>query len=162
MASVDMIASLIARYEAGTDALTRWARGLSREQLLATPIGGTWSMQQLVVHMLESELAAVHRMRRIVAEEMPLLIAYDETLAAKNLGYEKADVAQVAQLFAMLRVFTVAWLKTLPAEAFERAGVHNQRGKITLAAMVAMYAEHAEHHEKFAGAKRVALGVSPL
>ncbi len=162
MASVDMISSLIARYEAGADALTRWAAGLSREQLLATPIAGTWSMQQLVVHMLESELAAVHRMRRIVAEETPLLIAYDETLAARNLGYDNADVAHVARLFAMLRAFAVAWLKTLPPEAFDRVGVHNQRGKVTLAAMVAMYAEHAEHHEKFAGAKRVALGVPPL
>lgn len=156
------LAPLIDRYEAGGDALKRWAAGLSREQMLATPVAGTWSMQHLVVHMLESELAAVHRMRRIVAEETPLLIAYDETLAARNLAYDKADVAQVAQLFAMLRAFTVAWLRTLDASAFARQGVHNQRGKVSLAAMVAMYAEHAEHHQTFANAKRLALGLAAV
>lgn len=160
--SGDATATLVDRYQAGAGALARWISGMSREQLLATPVSGTWSMQQLVVHMLESELAAVHRMRRIVAEDTPLLIAYDETLAAKNLEYDTADVAQVAQLFALLRAFTTSWLRTLDAAAFARQGVHNQRGKVSLATMVAMYAEHAEHHEKFANAKRVALGLSPV
>lgn len=152
-------ASAIARYEAGADCLSRWIAGLTRAQLLATPVVGTWSMQQLVVHMLESELAAVHRMRRIVAEDVPLLIAYDETLAAKNLGYEKTDAAQAAELFRMLRVFATAWLRTLDGAAFARQGVHNQRGKISLATMVALYADHGEHHAKFANAKRAALGL---
>ncbi len=151
--------AIINRYEVGADALSRWIAGMTREQLLATPVAGTWSMQQLVIHMLESELAAVHRMRRIVAEEMPLLIAYDETLAAKNLGYERADAAQAAQLFQMLRAFATAWLRTLDIGAFSRQGVHNQRGKVSLAAMITLYAEHGEHHATFANAKRLALGL---
>jgi uncharacterized damage-inducible protein DinB len=154
--------SIIDRYEAGSDALSRWIAGMTREQLLATPVAGTWSMQQLVIHMLESELAAVHRMRRIVAEELPLLIAYDETLAAKNLSYEMTDAVQAAQLFQMLRAFATAWLRTLDSAAFSRQGVHNQRGKVSLAAMITLYAQHGEHHATFASAKRVALGLPPV
>jgi hypothetical protein len=153
------IAGWIASFESGADALTRWTAGLTRAQLLATPVPGTWSMQTLIVHMLESDLAAVHRMRRVVAEEVPLLIAYDETLAAKRLAYEQADARQVCELFRATRLFAASWLRTVSPSDFARVGVHNQRGKVSLLDFVKIYVEHVQHHERFAQAKRRALGV---
>jgi uncharacterized damage-inducible protein DinB len=153
------ISSLIAAFEAGATAPARWAAGLSQQQLLASPIPGTWSMQTLILHMLESDLAATHRMRRVVAEDMPLLIAYDETLASKRLAYDLADAAQAADLFRATRAFTAAWLRTVPDADFTRAGIHNQRGKVSLLDLLRIYIDHVSHHEKFALAKRRALGL---
>lgn len=148
-------AGLIETFAAQGGALSTWSAGLSREQLLATPAtgAGAWSMYTLIVHMLDSDLAATHRMRRIVAEETPLLIAYDETLFAQRCQYASADLKQVCELFAMNRAFTSAWLKTVPVSEFARVGVHNQRGKVTLEDMLKIYIEHVTHHEKFAMAK---------
>lgn len=164
------IAENVALYTAQADILAKWLDGLTLEQCDAVPTGpgvavmGRWSMRQLVIHMLDSDLAATHRMRRMVAEEKPLLIAYDETAfcaspAICGTGPGAADLRQVAALFAANRRFTGAFLLNLPDTAWPRTGVHNQRGIVTMEQMVAIYVHHAEHHETFARAKRQAMGV---
>lgn len=136
----------------------QWIAGLSRDQLLAHPVPGTWSIQHLLVHVLDSDLIATHRMRRMAAEELPLLIAYDETLFARNLDYDRADPALVCDLFALNRRFTAQWLAGAPDAVFARQGVHNQRGKVSVADLLAVYVDHVTHHEKFLVEKRRALG----
>lgn len=154
----DPAIAAINEYESGATRPARWLLGLSPGEVDAHPVPNTWSIREVVVHVLDSDLAATHRMRRIAAEETPLLIAYDETAFAKNLRYESANLAVVTDLFALNRTFTAEWLRTLPSEAFARVGVHNQRGKVTLGDMVQMYVNHLSHHEKFVVAKRAALG----
>ncbi len=145
-------------FEKGGATPARWIAGLSRDELLAHPVPNTWCIQELVVHVLDSDLAASHRFRRIAAEETPLLIAYDETAFSKHLAYDRMDLPEVCELFRLHRAFTARWLRTLPAAAFERCGVHNQRGKVTLAAFIQIYIDHLTHHEKFLMEKRRALG----
>ena len=145
-------------YERGAQVPARAIEGLADADVDATPIPGTWSIRQIVVHLLESELAAVHRMRRIAGENVPLLIAYDESALATNLHYERCDLTLVTRMFADLRLFTAAWLRTMPPEAFTRVGIHNQRGKISLAEMVRMYVAHLEGHMTHLRKKRDLLG----
>ena len=38
---------------------------------VAFPVPGKWSVQQLVMHMLDSDLVAGERMKRIIAEPRP-------------------------------------------------------------------------------------------
>lgn len=150
--------SLIEAYARQGDVPRRAVERLSTEDVLAKPVEGTWSIQQLVVHLLESDLAATHRMRRIAAEHRPLLIAYDETAMADRIGYEGEDLRVVTDLFEMNRGWTSAWLRRLPEEAFARAGVHNQAGLVTLGHLVRSYVEHVDHHMKFLREKRERLG----
>ncbi|MFO0855974.1 MAG: DinB family protein [Phycisphaerales bacterium] len=153
-------AQAINQFESLGPKLRTWFQGLSREQLLSHPVPGKWSMQELVVHLYDSDIAATHRMRRIAAEDTPLLIAYDESRFIQRLDHSQTDLKLVADLFDMNRRFTAAWLRTLPEESFERVGIHNQRGKITLGEMVNLYIAHFTGHEKFAMEKRRALGVA--
>ena len=74
-----MTRDLIEAYAAGAREPERWTAGLSPSDLNAAPIPGKWSVQQCVLHVLDSDLIASHRMKRIIAEDNPLLIAYDET-----------------------------------------------------------------------------------
>jgi len=148
----------IDRFAAGATVPGAWIRGLSAADLTAFPVPGTWSIQQLVHHVLDSDLIAVHRMKRIIAEERPLLIGYDETLFAKKLGYEGMDVAAACECFRLNRELMVQILRRLPEAAFDRFGIHNERGKVTLREMVDMYVGHLTHHEKFLEEKRAKLG----
>lgn len=154
MMNADQLRVMIDAFEAGAATPAAWAKGLSPQDLNAHPVPGTWSVQQVIVHVLDSDLAASHRFRRIVAEELPLLIAYDESLFSTSLSYNTADIDLVCRLFADHRRFTAQWLRTLPPAAFERCGVHNQRGKVSLASFVQVYVDHLTHHEKFVMEKR--------
>jgi DinB superfamily len=153
-----MIREGVRRFIDDAGALHRIIAGLSRDDLIAHPVPGTWSIQQIAIHLLDSDLAASHRMKRIIAEDTPLLIAYDETRFAATLGYHQQSVQAAADLFRLNRLHMGEILLAQPELAFARAGVHNQRGKVTLAEMVQMYVGHVEHHMKFVRQKRDLLG----
>lgn len=148
----------IASYLAQADELKAWIAGLTRDQLNSHPVPGTWSIQQVAFHTLDSDLVATDRMKRIIAMDLPLLMNYDESRYAGLLFYDKRDASKVCDLFAANRRYTAELLSMLPDEAFERAGVHSVRGLITLAQLITGYIEHVIHHRKFVVAKRQALG----
>jgi uncharacterized damage-inducible protein DinB len=147
----------ITTYEAGVARLREACGGLSDSQLNTRIAPGTWSIQEVVVHLLDSDLIATHRMRRIAAEHLPLLVSYDENAFIANLPAERIDFATAIELFEVHRRYTAQWLRTLPAESFAREGIHTQRGKITLGQIVDLYGSHVDHHLKFVHGKRAAL-----
>ena len=151
--SMDPIDAAIASYESGPDKLRTACSGIP-EQMLNRRIGpGEWSIMENAVHLLDSDLASTHRMRRIVAEDCPLLVAYDENAFIDRLPSDRADLAEVLALFEANRRFTARWLRSLPREAFARVGVHTQRGKVTLIQIVEIYAHHVDHHLDFVSRK---------
>jgi hypothetical protein len=149
---------LIERYAAGANQLAPAIAGLSSDELNAFPVPGTWSIQQIVLHMMESDLTASDRMKRVISMENPLLMGYDETAAAQKLCYDQLDPQLACDVFAKNRLLTAELLRRLPKEAWDRSGIHSERGKLTLRDLVANYAEHLEHHLKFIRKKRELLG----
>jgi hypothetical protein len=152
--------TLIDEFEAGGEKVKRVVAGLSRAELLAFPIPGTWSIQQIVVHLQDADAVAVDRMRRIIAEENPLLIGFNENLFVKNLFYEEQSAEMAAELLDMTRRQFTRVLRKLPESAWSRTGVHNERGKLTLGDLLQIYVKHLDHHLKFAMEKRAKLGKS--
>lgn len=150
--------AMIEEYARGGPVLAEEIRGLTRAELLAVPVPGTWSMQQIVLHLMDSDLIASDRMKRIIAEENPPIIGYSESAFAQRLHYDKQDAQIAAEIFALNRKLTAKVLRNLPEEAFRRFGTHNERGRVTLEAMVAMYVQHLGHHLKFLRHKRGLLG----
>jgi uncharacterized damage-inducible protein DinB len=149
---------LIDRYVNEAGDLGKSIAGLSKEDLLAFPVPGTWSIQQIVIHMLDSDLVGTDRMKRVIAEDNPLLLGYDESKFATRLHYDKLDPQLACDLFVKNRQLTAAILRELSDEAFQRTGIHTERGKETLAELVEIYAGHLQHHLKFIREKRKLLG----
>jgi hypothetical protein len=150
--------SVIERYAAGATAPATSIAGLDRTALNAVPVPGTWSIQQIILHLMDSDLIGSDRMKRVAAEENPQLIGYNETAFASNLGYEHLDPKKACEIFKLNRELTADVLRRLPDEAFERTGLHNERGVESLGELVAIYAEHLDHHLKFIRQKRELLG----
>ena len=61
-------------YLAGSSAVRRAVAGMSREQVLARPVPGRWSTLEVVCHLADSEAIYADRMKRVLAEDRPLLI----------------------------------------------------------------------------------------
>ena len=150
--------ALIERYAAGGPVLAQAVASLSPAEMRCHPVPGTWSPQQLVVHMMESDLIASDRMKRIVAMDKPLLMAYDESAFAARLPGDALDARDAAEVFRLNRALTATTLRALPDAAFDRVGVHSERGLVTLAQVLETYANHLEHHMKFLREKIRALG----
>ncbi|MEZ6077367.1 MAG: DinB family protein [Pirellulaceae bacterium] len=140
------IESRIDTYVAGGKQLVDAYAGLTRAQLLAVPIPGTWSLQQIAIHLFDSDMVASDRMKRIAAMEHPLLIGYDESAVGRLPGTNELDAHQACSIFAQCRQMTATILRALPDESFARYGIHNEAGKVTLAEMIDSYIEHLDGH----------------
>ena len=99
-------------------------------------------------------------MKRIIAEDNPLLIGYDETKFTRSLYYDNEPLEEVLTLFHLNRAQMVRILKQLPESAFTRHGTHNERGTVRLGQLVEDYIGHVDHHLKFVKQKREMLGKS--
>ncbi|MBX3355486.1 MAG: DinB family protein [Phycisphaeraceae bacterium] len=153
-----MSTAIIDRYESQAGSLHAWIDGLSAADLDAHPIAGTWSMRELVIHMLDSDLAYGHRMRKLAAEKKPLIMGYDETLWSANAALQAGDLKVVASIFELHRRWVAAFLRALPANAWTREGIHSERGIVTIEKLVRTMTEHVPHHATFVAAKREKLG----
>ncbi len=144
----------IEQYAAGAGKLGKAIAGLSREQLNAVPVPGTWSIQQIVFHLMDSDLIASDRMKRVAVEDRPTLIGYDETAFGRGLFYDQLDPQVACEVFEKNRLLTAEILRRLPDAAFARTGNHNERGVVSLADLLETYVGHLEHHLNFIRDKR--------
>jgi hypothetical protein len=93
-------------------------------------------------------------MKRMIAMENPLLIGYDETAFADRLFYNELDPHAACSLVEMNRLLTYEILRRLQDDVFQRTGIHNERGKITLGEYLSITVDHMEHHLVFIHRKR--------
>src|SRR5713226_2242916 len=156
-----MVSQLIDAYLVGPQTLRQAVAGMSREQLVSRPVAGKWSTLEVVCHLFDSDQAWIHRMKRVIAENRPLFIGYDESRFAAALAYQERDLEEELTIFELSRRQMARILRTVPAEAWARDGVHNERGLLTLEQHLQLEVEHVPHHVKFIAEKRRALGLTP-
>src|SRR5215210_9226665 len=122
----EMNRELIDKYAAGGEQLSMAIRGLTREDLLALPAPdanvGKWSIQQVVIHCMDSDLIATDRIKRMIAEDNPSLIGYDENKFVQNLLYDAQPAEQAVQVLDLNRKLFANVLRKLPASVWERKG----------------------------------------
>ena len=132
--------------------------GLSQEELTARPGPGDWSILELVIHLTDSDCIAIDRMKRMLTEDEPPLLYADETAYVRQLATHEQSLEDALILFEVGRRQFARVLRALPDEAFERRGIHNRRGVLTVGGTVLDYIKHVDDHLKFLAEKRVRLG----
>jgi uncharacterized damage-inducible protein DinB len=152
--------SLIDRYAAGGAVLAYAASGLTPEHTHARPGPGAWSIAELVAHLVDSDLVGCERMKRVIAEDEPPLLNYDETAWIARLRSHEMPALEAVNLFAANRHWMARVLRGCAEADFARAGQHSQRGRMTLAELLAGYVTHLDHHLLFLYGKRANLGTA--
>jgi hypothetical protein len=142
------ISDLLERFRRGPELLAMVLTGVFGEEEDFTPAPDKWSIRQLIAHVADSELVCAHRMRQIVAEDHPILIAFDQDAWTRNLDYARRKPKQSLETFRRLRAENYELLKDLPEAAYARTGNHSQRGAITLRDQLELLAQHAEGHAR--------------
>jgi hypothetical protein len=140
------ISDLLERFRRGPELLAMALTGVFGEEEDFVTAPGKWSIRQIVAHLADTELVYAHRMRQMVAEENPTLIAFDQEAWTKNLNYARRKPKQSLESFRRMRAENYELLKELPEGAYARAGNHSERGPVTLGSQVEVLAEHAESH----------------
>jgi uncharacterized damage-inducible protein DinB len=151
---------LVDRYAAGGPLLLYAVSGLSPEHELARPGPGAWSIAELVAHLVDADLVISDRIKRVMAEDNPTLLAFDENAWIRRLDSQSMPVEEGVNLFVAYRHWMTRILKQCTEADFARAGQHSQAGRKTLADLVAGAVSHLDHHLRFLHGKRATLGVA--
>ena len=144
-------------YLAGPDQLRAAVVGLSRDQLVARPVPGKWSVLEVVCHLADTDANIAHRLKRVLSEERPTFDRMQPDLMLTALAYHARDVEQELALIDLTRKQIARILNASPPQAWERTGIVGDRGDKTVAQMVNGAIEHLAHHLKFIVEKRRAM-----
>ncbi len=151
---------LIDRYASGGAILGYAVLGLNTEQETARGGPGAWSVVELTAHLLDTDLVFSDRMKRVIAEDEPVLQPFDENAWSGRLGYQDTTAGEAVELLAANRRWMTRILRGVADADFARAGRHPERGRLTLAELLALATNHVDHHLRFLYAKRAKLGIA--
>ena len=136
---------LIEQYRRGYDDVMEALAGCTDAELDARPVPGKWSAREIVHHLADSEMTSAIRLRRLIAEERPVIYGYDQDEFARRLYYDRPVEASLAALRAA-RASTVEILERLTPEQWARAGTHSESGAYSVERWLEIYAVHARNH----------------
>ena len=121
-------------------------RVLGRRQLTWKTAPGKWSITEILAHLADTEIVYAWRLRHILGNNGAPVQAYDQNVWAETFDYVHRDASESLAFFRVLRVRNLALLKGLPKKLWENYGVHQERGRESVALIVQLYAGHDLNH----------------
>ena len=126
--------------------IERLLRGVNRKLMQKRPAPGKWSIGEILAHLAEAELVDGYRIRMILSKNGTRIQAFDQNIWAKNSDYAHQDSHKSLALFRTLRESNLALLQSVPRKMWNYYGMHEERGKETIARIVQMFAGHDINH----------------
>jgi hypothetical protein len=116
-------------------------KGMPRALVTWTPAPGKWSILEIVGHLRDMESEAyLARYRRILAEETPSLPDADGDRLSLENDYRSQKLAGLLRDWTKLRRESLKLLKKVKPGEWERAGIHETAGRLTVTDLVRRHA----------------------
>jgi DinB superfamily len=139
---------LIRRYAEGPERLESALAAVPAAARQWRPGPGEWSAHEVVCHCADSETNAAARIRYVLCEPEPIVLAYDEGAWAVALDYHGHPLEPALATVRAVRAHTAALLRRLPDEVWRREGRHTASGRYTAEDWLRIYAAHLEDHAR--------------
>ena len=126
--------------------IRKLVRGLPARKLKRRPAPGKWSIAEILAHLADAELVGGNRIRTILGAPGAKIQAFDQDDWAKSMRYRDQDARQSLEAFCVLRERNLALLRSLSPRQWKQYGMHQERGKETVARVTEMFAGHDLNH----------------
>jgi hypothetical protein len=136
--------ALIKRYRDGYRAIAEALEGL-REEELDRSVSDEWTPRMIAHHLADSEMTSAIRLRRLIAEDAPVINGYDEVQFAKKLTTDR-PIEPSLEAMRWARESTAQILERLTEEDWLRAGTHSESGPYSVEDWLTIYASHGHDH----------------
>ncbi len=105
-----------------------------------------WNAPQVLGHLGDSSRYWGARFLRTVFEDQPQLPGVDQDGLMLAFAHRYRSPDELLAMYRLASAGNVAFLRALPADAWERVGVHAERGPMTLRDMVELQTDHEQIH----------------
>ena len=137
---------LIARYREGPVRIEAALAGISEAELDARPAPGEWTAREIVHHLADSEAASLIRLRRLLAEDAPHIVGYDQDDYVRRFSYPGRPIAASLLVFTGVRAANAELLAQMTEADWQRTGTHSEAGAYPITYWLDVYAAHAHDH----------------
>jgi len=137
--------ALLERYRTGYEAVADALTGATEADLDRRASSDDWSARVVVHHLADSEATAYVRLRRLIGEDDPVIVGYDEAEFARRLHYDRPIAASLA-VVAAVRAASLELLERLTPEEWDRNGTHSESGPYSVDNWLSIYAGHPHDH----------------
>jgi DinB superfamily len=143
----DHIQNLLSRLSDGPARIARAIAWSSAQALREAPSGEDWSAVQILAHVRASDdILAYRAYALLVRDDGPLLPVFDERKWAEVVGYADVDFLTSLQTFTLRRAELVNMLRRAAPDNWNRSGIRESLGPISLLDVVTTLVEHEEEH----------------
>ena len=136
---------LIAVYVEGPALVASAVDGLTDADLDRRPADGSWSARMVVHHLADSETTSALRLRRLLAEDNPQILGYDEELWSRKVYYDRPIAGSLAAM-KNARAMSAEIMALLTEDEWKRAGTHSESGYYSIETWLEIYAAHGRDH----------------
>jgi hypothetical protein len=136
---------LLARYRDGYRVLLDAIAGITDAELDARATPDAWTVREVVHHLADAEMTNALRLRRLIAEEHPVIVGYDEKAYTQRLHYDRPIEPSLLTVRAV-RESTTSILESLTEAEWNRAGTHTELGRYTVDLWLRRSAAHGHDH----------------
>jgi hypothetical protein len=140
------VEDLVERLASTPGRIAATTAGRSPEELSAAPDHGEWSAVAVLAHVRASDDILAPRLIAILVREEPTLPAFDDRRWGEVMAYAESDFQELLATFTFRRAELVRVLRHLSPSDWERAGIHEARGRITLQETLRHLADHEAEH----------------
>jgi hypothetical protein len=105
-----------------------------------------WSAAAIFAHLRASDDILTPRLFAILVRDKPALAAFDERRWAELAGYEQANFQTSLSLYTLRRAELITVLRRLEPADWQRTGLHETHGVISILQAVTYLVEHEEEH----------------
>jgi hypothetical protein len=141
--------SVIDRLAAMPQTVRELVSGRTAEELSRRPAGDFFSLRENVLHLRDIDMEGYEqRIVKMLTEEHPFLADLDGAKLAAERDYNAQPLAPALEAFAASRARSVARLRALAEEDFERTAELEGVGRVTLRELLQRWLEHDAGHVK--------------
>jgi hypothetical protein len=137
-------AALIQTYKEGHGAVVDALRGITDAELDRSA-SGEWTPRMIAHHLADSEMMSAIRLRRLVAEDDPVIHGYDEVEFARKLTSDR-PITPSLEAMRYAREATAQILERLSEDDWLRKGTHSESGPYSVETWLTIYAAHGHDH----------------
>jgi len=136
--------ALIAKYREGHRVVAEALDGITDEELDRSQ-SGEWTPRQIAHHLADSEMMSAIRIRRLLAEDNPVIYGYDEATFAARLTSDR-PVESSLEAMRWARETSSQLLERMTEDDWKIVGTHTESGRYGTEDWLRIYAAHAHDH----------------
>jgi hypothetical protein len=135
---------LIRKYRAGHQTVIDALAGIEEHELDRSA-SGDWTPREIAHHLADSEMTSAIRLRKIIAEDQPVLAAYDEQLYARRLTRGR-PIEPSLEAMRWARETSLQIIERLSDDDWNRTATHSESGPYSVDTWLEIYAAHPHDH----------------